>query len=316
MPQFEVFIPANDQVNKNVTLKVEAANWMDALRTGLVNIGEDQSALSNIMCDVQPDNSMHITDPGTKRVFRLRELGDGANAPLAPSQAKSSGPSPRASGGTAAPTAAKAPPPSRPSGQFTAAPTPTRSDSSHPAASDPKIGRAAVAEANIEDVIAQVFEATQELMESGTPDPKRICEFMLDLALQQVPASAGTFFLADINAHELTFEAVRGPKADAIKNKKITVPVGQGVVGFCAQEGVCLVIEDMQHDSRYFSAISEAIGHAPRNSLCASAEHEGRLLGAIQLIDRKEGSFTAAEMEVVRYIGLAAANMLERTLDV
>ena len=24
------------------------------------------------------------------------------------------------------------------------------------------------------------------------------------------------------------------------------VPVGQGIIGFCAQEGVCLVIRDMQ----------------------------------------------------------------------
>jgi GAF domain-containing protein len=165
------------------------------------------------------------------------------------------------------------------------------------------------------DTIADVFDATQELLLDAVPDPKRVAEKLLDLALEKVPADAGTFYLADVNGHELSFAAVRGPKADAIRKKSLTVPVGQGVVGFCAQEGVCLVIRDMQNDSRYFSAIAEAVGYQPKDSLCASAEKEGRLFGAIQLINHKKGGFTPGEMEVIRYIGITAADMLARVAE-
>lgn len=314
MPQFEVFIPPNDRRQDNLTLQIKADNWMDALRTGLVKIGEDQSALSNVMCDVQPDNSIHVSEPGTKRVFRLRQL-DGETQGVS-ERKRQSGPNPRAGGPSQAPPPkTKAPPPQRSSGQFAEAPKPTSSTTSLAKQDAPKIGRSSFSDTNVEDAISDVFESMQTLMEQSKPEVKEICEFMLDLALKHVPAKAGTFFLADINAHALTFEAVRGPKSETIKNKKLTVPVGQGVVGFAAQEGICLVIEDMQNDTRYFSAISEAIGQVPRNSLCASAELDGRLLGAIQLIDRQDGAFTAAEMEVVRYIGMVSANLLERSLD-
>ena len=56
------------------------------------------------------------------------------------------------------------------------------------------------------------------------------------------------------------------------------------------------------------------MGYTPRDTLCASAEKDGRLFGAIQLINAKQG-FTAAHMEVLRYIGLTAAQLLERHFD-
>lgn len=100
-----------------------------------------------------------------------------------------------------------------------------------------------------------------------------------------------------------------------MKKGNFSVRVGQGIIGFCAQEGVCLVIRDMQNDSRYFAAIADAIGYQPQNTLCASAEQDGRLYGAIQLINSKRGTFTSAEMELVRYLGLTAADMLGRVAE-
>jgi GAF domain-containing protein len=134
---------------------------------------------------------------------------------------------------------------------------------------------------------------------------------MLDIALQHIPAESGTFYLADVNGHELTFTAVRGPKADALKKSGMKVKVGQGIIGFCAQEGVCLLVSDIQEDQRYFAQIADAIGYKPTDTLCASAEKDGRLFGALQLINSKKG-FDAAHMEVARYIGLTAAALLDR----
>jgi hypothetical protein len=46
-----------------------------------------------------------------------------------------------------------------------------------------------------------------------------------------------------------------------------------------------------------------------------SAEQDGRLYGAIQLINSKRGTFTSVEMELVRYLGLTAADMLGRAAE-
>lgn len=382
MTWFEVYIPARAEGQKNLTLSVEGQNWMDALRTGLSNIGE--GPISNIMCDIQADNSIHVTDVGTQRVFRLRETlapsaqaagaapptvgppaqsaaapasefgPEGAEAgrtqrpvnpapgiqsgaqpmpaaqpkpapapvpapaptPAAPAQAKAQ-PAAAKPSSTKKSTAPVAPPPKR-EAQFKTGPIAAHRVESDARADDPQVRPSGAVEApafDPTDMIADIFDATQELLMESVPDPQKVAQKLLDLALDKVPAESGTFYLADVNGHELHFSAVRGPKADAIKKSGFTVPVGQGIVGFSAQEGCCLVIRDMQHDSRYFRAIADAVGYQPRDTLCASAEKEGRLFGAIQLINSKRGGFTAGEMEVIRYIGLTAADMLERVAD-
>lgn len=383
MTWFEVYIPAKSPGQNNVTLTIEGQNWMDALRTGLANIGE--GPISNIMCDIQADNSIHVTDVGTQRVFRLRETvapsaqppaapppTPVATPPPAPAASAPTPPPPPAAAPTPAPAAVAAPaptpapapapapaetatvpakvakapaptpapapkaapapapaqakkttapvaPPPKRAAQFKTGPQPARRVESAQRADDPELrpsGPVAQPSFDPTDMIADIFDATQELLMDSVPDPRKVAEKLLDLALEKVPADAGTFYLADVNGHELLFAAVRGPKADAIKKSGFTVPVGQGIVGFAAQEGVCLVIRDMQHDSRYFRAIADAVGYQPRDTLCASAEKDGRLFGAIQLINAKgEGGFSAGQMEVIRYIGLTAADMLERVAD-
>lgn len=76
MPKYEVHIPAADQGGFNITLKVNAENWMAALKAGMQKLGEQGSVSSNVMVDVQDDQSIHITDNMSGRVFRIRELSE------------------------------------------------------------------------------------------------------------------------------------------------------------------------------------------------------------------------------------------------
>lgn len=74
MAKFEVHIPATDGNGFNVTLKVGADNWMSALKAGLQKLGEQGTISQNVMVDIQEDNSIHVTEAGSGRVFRIREL--------------------------------------------------------------------------------------------------------------------------------------------------------------------------------------------------------------------------------------------------
>ncbi len=73
---YEVFIPSNDSDGFDVTITVEADNWMTALRSGLERTGEGADAIRNVMCDIKDDNSIHVTDATTRRVFVLKEKGE------------------------------------------------------------------------------------------------------------------------------------------------------------------------------------------------------------------------------------------------
>lgn len=76
MAKFEVYIPASDANGFNVTLKVGADNWMAALKAGMQKLGEQGSVSQNVMVDIQEDNSVHVTDTASGRVFRIRELSE------------------------------------------------------------------------------------------------------------------------------------------------------------------------------------------------------------------------------------------------
>lgn len=71
---YEVFIPSTDSDGFDTTITVEALNWMAALKSGLERIGEGSDVMKNVMCDIKSDNSIHVTDATSRRVFVLREV--------------------------------------------------------------------------------------------------------------------------------------------------------------------------------------------------------------------------------------------------
>ncbi|MGZ6132083.1 MAG: GAF domain-containing protein [Myxococcaceae bacterium] len=76
MARFEVFIPAAEPGSFDVTLRVDAANWMQALKTGFHRLGEQGLVPHNVLVDVQDDGSVHVTDANSARVFRIREMSE------------------------------------------------------------------------------------------------------------------------------------------------------------------------------------------------------------------------------------------------
>ena len=71
-----MLVPASPPaVPDDVTLAVEADHWVAALKGGLAALGAVQP-ISNVLCDVQPDGAIHVTDARGGGVFRIRELPD------------------------------------------------------------------------------------------------------------------------------------------------------------------------------------------------------------------------------------------------
>ena len=167
-----------------------------------------------------------------------------------------------------------------------------------------------VSESNkLEEILADLFERTPEMFGKSQADA---LYFMLDLAMEKIPSESGSFYVADLNRRDLGFAAVRGPKASELLALKLRVPMGKGLVGFCAQEGVAVAISDAQRDRRFFKEISQRLGYETKSMITTPVIYENRTLGAIQLIN-KSGSttFNAAELSVLHYLAHQAAIFLE-----
>src|SRR5690554_4529425 len=73
---YEVFIPSAEADGFDESITVDAENWMAALKSGLERTGEGGDIVRNLMCDIKDDNSIHVTDATTRRVFVLHELDE------------------------------------------------------------------------------------------------------------------------------------------------------------------------------------------------------------------------------------------------
>jgi putative methionine-R-sulfoxide reductase with GAF domain len=480
MAKFEVFIPASGPGSFDLTLRVEADNWLAALNTGMKKIGEKGGAGANVLVDIQDDESIHVTDPKSGRVFRIKEAAPpaaAAPAPVdgsltstqpggpAPSRFESSPFDPRPPSRTqvdlpelpkaAAPAPASAPafahdrpldgktlpdaqlstalPPSpftprsasqpamnaappqssavatdpvrpafqpdnaktqtqpqpapkpqpvpqpqpvaagvktqpmpqplpppqvlpQPKAQASAAsavsagqvtqPNPVSMPGERPPTADMpaapkvpsrsqkrrpssiadqvlevpkdetrpvtgKIGRErSSVTSGIDETLAELFERTQEL--ESYPDPEEALYFLLDLAMDKLGAESGSVFLGDLSSNELSLGVARGPKSKELLKLNPRIPMGLGIVGFCAQEAVSLAISDVERDPRFFRAISQRLGYATRSILCAPMMAGGRCFGCIEVINRKSTSrFDESELAILSYLSEQGAKYLE-----
>lgn len=74
MPRFEVFCPAAPpEVPADVTVRVDAEHWLAALATALGKVGSPEPA-AHLLCDVQADGTIQVSDPGGGGIYRVREL--------------------------------------------------------------------------------------------------------------------------------------------------------------------------------------------------------------------------------------------------
>ena len=72
--KFNVFIPGKKESGMpDLTVKVEASNWLIALKESLKQLGEQGDALANIVCETGEDGSMRVADPASKRVFVIKQ---------------------------------------------------------------------------------------------------------------------------------------------------------------------------------------------------------------------------------------------------
>jgi GAF domain-containing protein len=157
------------------------------------------------------------------------------------------------------------------------------------------------------DALADAFYRSGEL--NTLRDRDRGLAFLLDLAMEKIRCDAGSVLLGRFQAGDLAFVVARGPKGDEIVRRGLAVPWGRGIVGFCAQENVCLAVSDAEKDPRFYRDVSEAVGYATRSALCAPIASGGRVRGAMELLNKGAGAFDPADLS---YLAHKAGELLER----
>lgn len=124
----------------------------------------------------------------------------------------------------------------------------------------------------------------------------QLLEMIVETAADVINADAASLFLIDEERQELVFEVALGQKAEQVK--RFRLPIGRGVAGLVALSGQPMAVSDADNDPRQASDIAQQVGYIPQNLLCVPLYHDDRVIGVLELLNKKGApSFSPADMD-------------------
>jgi sigma-B regulation protein RsbU (phosphoserine phosphatase) len=131
-------------------------------------------------------------------------------------------------------------------------------------------------------------------------------EKALELITTYVRAEAGSLFLLEDNGLQLTCKASVGP----VDIRGITLNSNEGIVGQCVTENASRMVRDVSKDPNFAHSVDESTGFHTRSILCSPMSTQNIRLGAIELINKKDGDGLFSETDLMMLQTLTAAASL------
>ena len=85
------------------------------------------------------------------------------------------------------------------------------------------------------------------------------------------------------------------------------VPAGQGIAGWVVDHDETVVVDDPKSDDRFYEGMDEAIGFETRNLVAVPLRVRGRVIGAVEAINKREGGFGEGDVELAAALSNQAA---------
>ncbi len=153
--------------------------------------------------------------------------------------------------------------------------------------------------------LAFLMEASKAL--NSTLDLSELLGRILEVAKTQVDAERGTLFLVDDKTNEIWSLIAHG-----LERQEIRLPLGKGIAGHVAKSGETVIIPDAYADPRFNPEVDKRTGYHTRSILCLPISNKaGKVIAALQLLNKNEGTFTEEDAEFLRTLSGHMALALE-----
>lgn len=125
-------------------------------------------------------------------------------------------------------------------------------------------------------------------------------------AVSVLRAERASVWLLDEVRHELVLEV-------ASDLSQVRLPVGTGLVGACARDGVTINVPDCYADPRFDPVVDRRTGYRTRNCVALPlVDHRACLIGVMQVLNHRHGPFGAREVRVAEALAAQCAVALSR----
>jgi len=156
-------------------------------------------------------------------------------------------------------------------------------------------------------VLSDISQAANSVLE-----PRKVMEIVMTRAQDLIQTEAWSLLLVDEKEHTLSFEMVMGEKVDEVKNYRIKI--GQGVPGWVVQYKKPLIVNNVKEDRRFDARFDMLTGFRTRSILCAPLISRGRIIGAVELINKRRGRFSTEDLQMVTTLVEPGAIAIENAI--
>lgn len=143
-------------------------------------------------------------------------------------------------------------------------------------------------------VSALLHEASKVI--NSTLDINEILQSILAQMNELLNAEALSIALVDKQQNELVYEIAEGIGSDKILGLRL--PSNQGVSGWVMEHGEPALVQDTASDPRFYRQADKRTGHDTRAIICAPLQVKGEVLGTIQAINPRQGTFTEDDLQL------------------
>jgi signal transduction histidine kinase len=155
--------------------------------------------------------------------------------------------------------------------------------------------------------IAFLQEAGRSL--GSSLDPQRVLAATLAQVNEILDVEAASLALVDRETGFITFELAIGGGNDAVKGLRLEP--GQGIVGQSIADGRAVLVSDVMSDPRWFGGVDQVSGYQTRSLMCVPLRVKGQVIGALEVLNKRDGPFTGDDLRLVSSLGDLAAQAIE-----
>jgi PAS domain S-box-containing protein len=140
-------------------------------------------------------------------------------------------------------------------------------------------------------------------------DLDQVLSTTLDRACDLMDVFACSVWLIDPETGDLVCRCATGPHTSIVEGWRMTP--GEGVVGWVAQSGKSLVVDDMQAEARHFRDVEQETGLMLRSAVSVPLRIKENVIGTLQVLDPEVGRFKSTDLMLVESLASSAAIALE-----
>lgn len=145
---------------------------------------------------------------------------------------------------------------------------------------------------------------------SSSLDLGVVLDSLMGLARDLLESEASSLMLLDEAAQELYFHTVKGEKSEAIK--QIRLKLGEGISGWVAREAKSVLVADAASDPRFYRRADQSSGFVTRSMMCAPLVARRRVIGTVQVLNKRDGNlFSEEDLQLFEILANQAAIAIE-----